>query len=207
MKNKCIVLDFETTGLSPGADRAIEVAAVLLENGEVKDRFQTLMNPGMRVSSFIESYTGISNAMLASAPKNEKAIRELRAFVGKLPLVAHNASFDKRFLDYEVARAGCDPIEVMACSLLVSRRLYDQTVNHKLKTLVEYKNIKVVGNFHRALADAEMTAHLWVKMKEDIEKKYKVDEATFEFMFRFGKTGKKGLEKFVSGYFKKPDVE
>lgn len=200
MKNKCIVLDFETTGLSPGADRAIEVAAVLLENGEVKDRFQSLMNPGMRVSSFIESYTGISNSMLATAPKNEKVIRELRSFVGKLPLVAHNASFDKRFLDYEVEKAGREPVEVMACSLLVSRRLYDQTANHKLQTLVEYKNIKVVGNFHRALADAEMTAHLWVKMKEDIEKKYKVDEATFDFMFRFGKTAKKGLEKFVNGY-------
>ncbi len=197
MKNKCIVLDFETTGLSPGMDRAIEVAAVLLENGQVKDRFQSLMNPGKKVSGFIESYTSISNEMLASAPKNEKVIRELVSFVGKLPLVAHNASFDKRFLDYEVSRAGCNPVEIMACSLMVARRIYDQTANHKLKTLVEYKNIKVVGNFHRALADAEMTAHLWVKMKDDIEKKYKLDEATFDFMHRFGKTPKAGLAKFV----------
>ncbi|MCM2349433.1 MAG: 3'-5' exonuclease [Bacteriovoracaceae bacterium] len=201
MKNTCIVLDFETTGLSPGADRAIEVAAVLLENGKVKDRFQSLMNPGKKISPFIESYTGITNSMLASAPKNEMAIRELVSFIGKLPLVAHNASFDKRFLDYEVQKAGRNPIETMACSLLVSRRIYDQTPNHKLQTLVEYKNIQVVGNFHRALADAEMTAHLWVKMKEDIEKKYKLDEVTFDFMFRFGKTGKKGLEKFVQAYF------
>lgn len=200
MRNKCIVLDFETTGLSPGADRAIEVAAVLLENGKVKDRFQSLMNPGKKISPFIESYTGITNSMLASAPKNEKAIKELVSFIGKLPLVAHNASFDKRFLDYEIQKAGCNPIETMACSLLVSRRIYDQTPNHKLQTLVEYKNIQVVGNFHRALADAEMTAHLWVKMKEDIEKKYKLDEATFDFMFRFGKTGKKALEKFVQTY-------
>lgn len=197
MKNKCIVLDFETTGLSPGADRAIEVAAVLLENGEVKDRFQSLMNPGKKVSAFIESYTGISNEMLANAPKNEKVIRDLRSFVGKLPLVAHNASFDKRFLQYETEKAGCDPVEVMACSLMVARRIYDQTANHKLQSLVAYKKIKVVGNFHRALADAEMTAHLWVKMKEDIEKKYKLNEATFEFMYKFGKAPKKGLESFV----------
>ncbi len=60
-----VVLDFETTGLSPNqGDRAIEIGAVKLENGTVVDRFQSLMNPGFRVSGFIENYTGISNAML-----------------------------------------------------------------------------------------------------------------------------------------------
>ena len=63
-----IVLDFETTGLSPNmGDRAIEIGAVKLVNGEVVDTFQQLMNPGFRVSGFIESYTGISNRMLSTA--------------------------------------------------------------------------------------------------------------------------------------------
>ena len=62
--NTAIILDFETTGLSPNiGDRAIEIGAVKIENGEVTARFQELMNPGQRVSSFIESYTGITNAM------------------------------------------------------------------------------------------------------------------------------------------------
>ena len=63
-----IVLDFETTGLSPNhADRAIEIGAVLIENNEIIDSFQNLMNPGSRISSFIESYTGISNRMVSTA--------------------------------------------------------------------------------------------------------------------------------------------
>ena len=59
------VVDFETTGMSPDhGDRAIEVGAVKLEKGEVVDRFQCLMNPGIRINGFIEDFTGISNAML-----------------------------------------------------------------------------------------------------------------------------------------------
>ena len=66
--NSLVVLDFETTGLSPTqGDRAIEIGAVRIENGQVTDKFQALMNPGFRVSSFIEQYTGITNQMLAKA--------------------------------------------------------------------------------------------------------------------------------------------
>ena len=64
-----IVLDFETTGLSPDqGDRAIEIGAVRIENGRVTEHFQSLMNPGRRVSPFIENYTGISNELLKDAP-------------------------------------------------------------------------------------------------------------------------------------------
>jgi DNA polymerase III subunit epsilon len=64
-----VVLDFETTGLSPdNGDRVIEIGAVLIRNNQVIDNFQSLMNPGIRVSSFIEGYTGITNKMLKSAP-------------------------------------------------------------------------------------------------------------------------------------------
>lgn len=196
--DKCIVIDFETTGLSPGQDRAIEVAAVLIEKGVVRDRFQSLMNPGKKVSAFIESYTGISNEMLKDAPRNEKAIRELFSFVGKTPLVAHNASFDKRFLDYEAARAGKSFDVQMACSLLVSRRIYEEAPNFKLKTLVELHKLKVAGDFHRALADAEMTAYLWLRMKEDIALKYKLKDVSFDLMHKFGKTPKAGIHKLFT---------
>ena len=64
-----VVLDFETTGLSPHyGDRAIEIGAVLVEHGVIVDRFQKLMNPGFRISPFIESYTGITNEMLKGQP-------------------------------------------------------------------------------------------------------------------------------------------
>ena len=64
-----VIIDFETTGLSPGmGDRTIEVGAVFVQNNQILDRFQSLMNPGMRISSFIEEYTGITNRMLSKAP-------------------------------------------------------------------------------------------------------------------------------------------
>ena len=64
-----VIIDFETTGLSPGmGDRTIEVGAVLVQNNQILDRFQSLMNPGMRISSLIEEYTGITNRMLSKAP-------------------------------------------------------------------------------------------------------------------------------------------
>lgn len=100
-----VILDFETTGLSPNmGDRAIEIGAVLIENGKITDRFQELMNPGERISGFIESYTGISNAMLKDAPPCAKVMQRFAHFIGEHNLVAHNASFDKRFLDAEFKR-------------------------------------------------------------------------------------------------------
>ena len=69
LAHNVVVLDFETTGLSPdNGDRAIEIGAVKIVNGEIVDTFQSLMNPGKKVNTFIEQYTGISNAMLSEAP-------------------------------------------------------------------------------------------------------------------------------------------
>ena len=99
------VIDFETTGLSPlQGDRATEVAAVIVDNGRVVDRYQSLMNAGVRIPAYIEALTGISNAMVRSAPSAEAVMREVSDFVGGIPIVAHNASFDARFWDAELAR-------------------------------------------------------------------------------------------------------
>jgi DNA polymerase-3 subunit epsilon len=100
-----VVIDFETTGLSPGyGDRTIEVGAVLIADNQIIDRFQSLMNPEMRVSSFIEDYTGITNKMLTAAPTIKEVMGRLTAFIKQHYLVAHNASFDSRFLDAELSR-------------------------------------------------------------------------------------------------------
>jgi len=100
-----IVIDFETTGLSPGhGDRTIEVGAVRIAKNEIVDRFQSLMNPGMRISGFIQDYTGITNEMLSSAPPIKEVMPKLKTFIANHNLVAHNASFDARFLDAEFNR-------------------------------------------------------------------------------------------------------
>ena len=156
--NTVVVLDFETTGLSPDTgDRAIEIGAVRIVNGEVVERFQALMNPGRHIDRFIEGYTGITNRMLKDAPPCNEVMHEFADFINGYNLVAHNASFDKRFLDAELAKISRSYSGQFACSMLMSRRIYQNAPNHKLGTLVDYANIPSDGDFHRALYDSEMT--------------------------------------------------
>jgi len=118
-----VVLDFETSGLSPDCgDRTIEVGAALIRNNRIVDRFESLMNPGIRVSRFIEEYTGITNRMLASAPSSAEVMRKFAAFIEQNHLVAHNANFDSRFLDAELKRIDRWRNQTFACSMLISRR-------------------------------------------------------------------------------------
>lgn len=193
-----IVLDFETTGLSPNhGDRAIEIGAVLIENHKIADSFQKLMNPGFRISSFIESYTGISNSMVAAAVPCEKAMEQFADFVGDYPLVAHNASFDTRFLDSEFQFIGRMRSNPIACSMLASRRIYPDAPNHKLGTLVRYCDIETDGTFHRALADAEMTGHLWISMIKKIKKRYGLQKVPFELMQKISTISKAKVSAFL----------
>ena len=178
-----VVLDFETSGISPNyGDRAIEIGAVMLHEGAIVDRFQSLINPGFRINSFIESYTGITNAMVQEAPGADEVMHEFADFIGDRPLVAHNASFDRRFLESEFARIGLNCRSNFGCSMLTARRIYPDAPNHKLETLVRYKNLQTDGTFHRALADAEMTAHLWLRMCNDLQSDYFLADVPFALM-------------------------
>ncbi len=172
-----IVLDFETTGLSPQrGDRALEIGAVLIDNKRIIARFQSLMNPGIPVSPFIESLTGITTAMVEKAPGCAEVMAGFADFMGQYPLVAHNAPFDCRFLDTELARIGRKRTNEMVCTLRVARRIYPHLSTHKLQALVRYKKLRTDGVFHRAAADAEMTGHLWMAMTEDIKRLYGLSE-------------------------------
>ncbi len=185
-----IVLDFETTGLSPNmGDRAIEIGAVKLKNGKVVETFQELMDPGFKISSFIAHYTGISNQMLKTAPKCSEVMTEFATFIKGSHLVAHNASFDKRFLDAELARLGLVYSGQFACSMLIARRLIQDAPSHKLGDLIRHKHIEHDGVFHRALADAQMTAKLWMCMIRELEEKG-TSNPTFGFMQKISKTNK-----------------
>lgn len=199
--NSLIILDFETTGLSPNlGDRAIEIGAVKLENGKVVDQFQELMNPGRPVSPFIEDYTGITNKMLRNAAPCEEVMEKFADFIQGQNLVAHNASFDKRFLDSELQRISSNYDGQFACSLLVSRRLYQSAPNHKLGTLINYKGITSNGSFHRALYDAQMTEKLWLAMIDDIQQQTGVDEIPFSLVKKLAKTTKVNVNKFLTSF-------
>lgn len=195
---KVAVIDFETTGLSPDqGDRATEVAVVIVADGLIVDRYQSLMNARVRIPMFIEELTGISNAMIRKAPPVAEVMAELAAFVGEVPLVAHNASFDSKFLDAEWARIRRQRRQEFACSLLLSRRVYPAAPDHKLGTLVKHLGLPSAARHHRALADAEMTAHLWLRMVADIQRQYGLSAAPHEFLRALQKTPKAKLESYV----------
>jgi DNA polymerase-3 subunit epsilon len=199
--NSLVILDFETTGLSPDmGDRAIEIGAVRLVNGEVTERFQELMNPGQRVSSFIENYTGISNDMLEGADSCEVVMDRFAEFIADDNLIAHNASFDKRFLDAEFDRIGRDYTGEFSCSLLLSRRIFQESYNHKLGELVRFCNIKSDGGFHRALYDSEMTAKVWMAMLENMGERYEIFDVSFDLIKKLTRTPKKNVSKLLSSY-------
>jgi len=199
MADSLVVLDFETTGLSPDmGDRAIEIGAVKIEDGVVVDRFQALMNPGRRISPFIEGYTGITNAMLAEASSCDVVMGRFADFLGDDNMVAHNASFDKRFLDAELARISRRYPGAFACSLLATRRIYPEAPNHKLGTLVDYVNLSTDGTFHRALYDSEMTARVWLEMLATMREHYAFRDIPFALIQKLNKTPKKSVHKWLS---------
>jgi DNA polymerase-3 subunit epsilon len=178
-------------------DRAIEIGAVRIVNNEIADTFQELMYPGMRISRFIEHYTGITNHMLKDAAPCEEVMGRFADFIGEDNLVAHNAAFDKRFLAAELARINRSYSGQFACSLLMARRIYQTAPNHKLSTLIEYTNIPSNGEFHRALYDAEMTAKLWLNMLGNIGQQYALFDIPFDLILKINTTPKNAIHRLL----------
>ncbi|MET0518688.1 MAG: 3'-5' exonuclease [Burkholderiaceae bacterium] len=198
------VIDFETTGLAPhGGGRATEIAAVLLRDGEIVDSFQSLMNSGAWVPPYIEQLTGISNEMLAQAPAAGQVMHEVAQFTRGCPLVAHNAAFDRGFWQAELARAGVAPdaAHEFACTVLLARRLYPEAPNCRLGTLAQFHCLPEMGRAHRALADAQTTAHLLRRMQQDIARRFAAElgdaEVDHALLARLQRAGKKALKPCV----------
>ena len=169
MPQPIAVIDFETTGMAPAQGaRATEIAIVLIEGGQVVDRFQSLMRTGAWIPPFITRLTGITNAMVAAAPPAEEVMRDAARFVGSAPMVAHNAAFDSKFWQSELALAGEAAPQPFACTVLLSRRIYPQAPSHSLGNLARYLQLPSTGRAHRALADAEMAAALLARMQQDL---------------------------------------
>jgi DNA polymerase-3 subunit epsilon len=195
------VIDFETTGLSPAmGDRATEVAIVLVEDGRMVDRFQSLMNAGQRIPAFIEALTGISNAMLAAAPSAASVMADACRFVGGAPMLAHNAAFDRRFWQAELTLAGQTADHAFACSLLLSRRLYPQAPSHKLGALVDYHRLPKTGRAHRALADAEMAAALLGQIQTDLRRRHGVARADHAVLMALQRCSKAAVGTLMAKY-------
>jgi len=199
--NRIAVIDFETTGISPAmGDRATEVAIVMLEGDRVVDRFQSLMNAGVRVPGFITQLTGITNAMVAAAPPAAQVMAEASRFVGDAPMVAHNASFDRKFWEAELARAGLDAPQPFACTVLLSRRLYPQAPSHRLGALADFHRLPRTGQAHRALADAEMAAALLARIQADLRERYAVPQPNHALLMALQTWPRAAVPKRLSEY-------
>ena len=194
------VLDFETTGLSAGRDRIIEVAAAIVRDGEVVETFSQLMNPGVHVPGFITSLTGISNAMLRDQPCPEAVMPRLRAFLGEHVCVAHNASFDQRFFIAEMDLAAQTHERPFVCSLLLARRLISGAPSNKLGDLLRHLQLTPPPGLraHRALADVLMTCALWKHLITVLEGRLGEGRADLELIRTTMKKPKATVDKYLA---------
>lgn len=196
-----VVIDFETTGLSPAhGARPTEVAAVLVRDGNIHDRYQSLMNAGVYVPYMIEELTGISNDMVRAAPNVSTVMHEVAEFVGDYPLVAHNAAFDSKFWDAEFQRIQRRRRQQFICSLLLARRVYPTAASYKLSALASNLGLPGAKRYHRALADAEVTAHLLLDIKNTLQQRYRLPRISHELMFALQNVPRSKLGSYVEKY-------
>jgi DNA polymerase-3 subunit epsilon len=163
-----VTVDLETTGGSPTSSAITEIGAVKTRGGEVIGEFQTLVNPGSPIPPMIVALTGITDAMVVSAPPIEEVLPAFLEFLGDAVLVAHNAPFDTGFLRAACRTHGykCPGSEVVDTVTLARRATTkEEAPNKKLSTLARVFGTEVTPN-HRALSDARATAEIMHRMFE-----------------------------------------
>ncbi|MBX6396031.1 MAG: PHP domain-containing protein, partial [Alicyclobacillaceae bacterium] len=166
-----VVFDTETTGLNAREHTLIEIAAVKVRGGEITGQFATLIDPGVPIPPKIQELTGISNDMVRGQPKLEEVMEKFRQFADGAVLVAHNAEFDMGFLHAAAMRTGLPPwSQPVLDTLALSRVLYPQDRNHRLKTLTQKFGVELV-NHHRAVADAEATAKVFLHLLRELRER------------------------------------
>ncbi|WP_414051321.1 PolC-type DNA polymerase III [Macrococcus animalis] len=164
-----VVFDVETTGLSSQYDKIIELAAVKVKDGEIIDKFERFSNPGERLNETIKNLTGISDDMLIDAPPIEDVLNDFRSFVGDAIYIAHNASFDMGFIDTGFERLGYGATtNGVIDTLELSRTINTEMGKHGLNFLAKKYGVELTQH-HRAIYDAETTAHIFMKMLKQLE--------------------------------------
>jgi DNA polymerase III epsilon subunit family exonuclease len=160
-----VVFDLETTGAKAPPCRITEIGAFKVENCEVVGEFQTLLNPEVPIPPFITALTGISDAMVADAPRFAEVVDDFLEFIGDSVLVAHNSPFDLGFLNHEISMVheDCRVGNPALCTVQLSRRLLPDIENHKLKTVASYYSVDLI-NHHRASDDAHATARIFINL-------------------------------------------
>ncbi|MBE9572992.1 MAG: 3'-5' exonuclease [Proteobacteria bacterium] len=165
--DRYVALDVETTGLSPkNGDRVIEIGAVAIENQSIVAEFSSLIDVDKMIPWQVQQVHGITDAMLIGKPKPDEVLPVFYKFIAGSILVAHNASFDIRFLRNEFALLGMSLNNRSLCTLKMSRKRYPHLPNHKLETVSRYLLGKLANQMrmHRALDDARLAGMIWLEM-------------------------------------------
>lgn len=167
--DKYIVVDLETTGLDPFSGcEIIEIGATEIVSNKIGKNYSRLVKPKGIIPSYITNITSITNDMVKDAKSLEQVLPNFRQYVGDTTIIAHNAKFDLKFLNYYLEILGLEKIKNYICTLEMLKKCKSyKGKNKKLETACDYYNI-VNEHAHRANSDTLATAKLFLTIKDKI---------------------------------------
>lgn len=161
------VVDVETTGGPPPNHRITEIAAVIVQGGQIREVFETLVNPQRSIPPFVTRLTNISWDMVKDAPIFSAVVPALLEKLEGNVFVAHNAQFDWSFLSHEIQRASGARISGnQLCTVRLARRLLPHLPKRSLDYVANYYGIEITGR-HRAAGDAIATARCLLRLLDE----------------------------------------
>ena len=186
-----VVFDIETTGLSSEINHITEIGAVKVENGEITGRWSSFVNPGEPIPPKIVELTGITDEMVADAPKIEDILGSFLDFCKGSVLVAHNAKFDTAFIEKAAAECGLLYDFSVLDTLCLARCIYPELANHRLNTLSKHLGV-LLENHHRAVDDAKATADIFIKMLDELNSRGQTKLDDLNSVYDMASAAKKG---------------
>lgn len=165
-----VVVDLETTGLEPNLDCIVEIAAVMVVNGEIVDEKTTLVNPGVFVPQVTTDITGITTEMLKDQPRFEDVVDDYLGFMGtESVFTAHNADFDFAFFNSHLRRMGRSELpNPYLCTFKLAKAVHPNLARYGLGALTEVFGVEL-PQAHRAIHDARATAQLFIKFMKVLQ--------------------------------------
>ncbi|MBM4160855.1 MAG: 3'-5' exonuclease [Ignavibacteria bacterium] len=181
-----VVVDVETTGMSPINDRITEIAMMKVKNSVLVDEFSTLINPLVTIPAYITSMTGIDNVMVQDAPTAREVVPFITEFLSDAIFVAHNAPFDWGFVSQTSKRErGIQLLNHQLCTVRLAGRILPQLPSKSLGPLAQFLGVKIPER-HRASGDAYATALILVKFLSYVQRKegLKTAEDLLKYQYR-----------------------
>ncbi len=166
MTDRYVALDVETTGLDPAKDRLLEIGAVKVEDGEIRESYETLINTGVPIPYRIQELTGITDEMQKAGKTLEAAMEEIVRFCEGYPILGHNVQFDYGFLKQNAVMCGLGFEKDGIDTLKIARKVLPDMRSRSLPAMCAYYRVDP-GNSHRALDDARSAHEIFRKMQSE----------------------------------------